>query len=45
MAGTDVYSGEELRALLYLESLRVVCLLGGDGSPPVSVQLHITRQG
>ncbi len=45
MAGADVYSREELCAFLYLESLRVVSLLGGDGSPPVSVQLHITRQG
>ncbi len=30
MAGADVYSGEELCALLYLESLHVVRLLGGD---------------
>jgi hypothetical protein len=30
MAGADVYSGEELYALIYLESLRVVSLLGVD---------------
>jgi hypothetical protein len=30
MAGADVYSSEELCALLYLESLRVFSLLGGD---------------
>jgi hypothetical protein len=29
MAGADVYSREELCPLLYLISLRVVCLLGG----------------
>ncbi len=30
MAGADVYSREELYALLYLESLCVVSLLGVD---------------
>jgi hypothetical protein len=30
MAGVDVYSREELCALLYLESFCVVSLLGGD---------------
>ncbi len=30
MAGADVYSREELCALLYLKSLRVISLLGLD---------------
>ena len=44
MAGGDVHRWEELCALLYLEALCVLGLLGGDGPPPVPVQLHIARQ-